>query len=1627
MKKKKLFLGLSVLAGAVVLASCTVSQDNSTTTSKTNESTTTTTVAEKNYTVTWKNDDGSVIKTDTVKEGTVASYDGATPTKASDAEYSYTFKSWDKELSAVNADVVYTVVYELTKNKYTYAFYDEDGTTELKKETVEYGTQISAPSNPEKPDTTEDDFTFDGWYDAKTGGNKVTSFSTITGNVTYYARYTSEKNKYTYTFYDEDGTSVLGTDNVAYGTQIEAPTNPTKTADDDYVYIFAGWYDAKEGGNKVESFGTVSGNVSYYARYTQKAACTITFYNEDGTDVLDTKKIAEGAQIVAPTDPAKQEDDDFAYSFDGWYDAATGGNKVTSFGTASGNKSYYARFNNVAKYYVIFYAEDGVTPLDSKKVAEGTQIVAPNNPTKAADAEYIYTFDAWYDAATGGNKVTEFGTVDGPKTYYARFNKALKITVSFVVDGTSYGEPQVIATGSKATKPANPIKSGFDFKYWTLDGTTAFDFNTELTSNTELTAYFEETTDIKEGFGEGFTSWEALVTASGATANSDENYILPKAVTIGNYSFAIVSDKTRVNKNYVSYSTQKGAITITLKSKGKLFLEGTWGSKNNGGKVYLKNGSTAVYTSESYPASMTQVIDFSQELSAGTYVLNSDATITITKLYFAREANYADVTFSTEYGTAPAPRRLEQGDKLGEIADLYQDGYVFLGWYDAETGGNKVTADTVINETKTIYAQWKVYDPNDYVTISFDETTVGTRTPVTKEKGETFSELEDLTKDGYAFKGWYTDASFNTPFNKNAAINSNVTLYAKFVKILTITFKYSDDTIIDTLKIEEGESIASSNAPQVKYIPSKTFDHWTTNGTDTFDFENTTITSDLVLTAIYIDRVDTGHVEVITSSGYLESLYAEFLQYGEATEYKAYVKSGTGNYTKLDDQLIRKYKSVDNTYNYYRVDAVGLKAGTYTLKIVPYLNNAEDTDAATEIDNLVVTAHDRSGFGFVNGSSSGAYNDDGTLKSNARVFYVTNSNKDTVETTAIESKQTVTVNGVQNIIAAMKSQKGISDPVCIRFIGNILDPANMPKGDLYIDGVQNLTIEGVGNDATMNGFGIVIKGSSNVEIRNVGFMNCDSDEGDDCGLQQDNDHVWVHNCDFFYGSKGSDADQSKGDGALDTKKSTYVTHSYNHFFDCGKCNLQGMTSETTSNYITYHHNWYDHSDSRHPRIRTCTVHIYNNYFDGNAKYGVGMTLGGSAFVENNYFRSTATMKPMLDNKQGTDAKGDGTFDDATGGMIKSYGNTFDGNVSYITQKDNATSFDAYEASSRDEQVPSTYKALAGGSTYNNFDTNSSIMYTYTVETAEDAKNTVTKYAGRVQGGDLKWEFNNLVDDPDYAVNTALKAALVSYSSRLLSVQSIGEQSSGGSGSTDPIPSTSDVDTVNELISSTALTASKSELKQVMDSYNALTTDQQATIADPDKYNSICAKYVELVIDEIPTTITVSDISKVTAARTAFDALTTTQKGLVTNSTKLTAAEEAVSGLDTGAIDDYTTTDFSTWTITGTTTSTTDGVTGDLSTSNKITLVSSFMLSSLTKISANVNVSDKGTTKFIFYTSTDGTNWTQCAELSSSSNGDKTITGTANVSGPVYVKIEMTCSKGPGNAKTTSLKSVSFNK
>ena len=522
--------------------------------------------------------------------------------------------------------------------------------------------------------------------------------------------------------------------------------------------------------------------------------------------------------------------------------------------------------------------------------------------------------------------------------------------------------------------------------------------------------------------------------------------------------------------------------------------------------------------------------------------------------------------------------------------------------------------------------------------------------------------------------------------------------------------------------------------------------------------------------------VTKGDVAISKSAGWFESGYVEWTPTNGATGYNVYYKATDVNsYTKVDAMLVRNYGS------YFRADVVGLPAGSYDIKVVAVKGNSEL--GAASVAQIKTKAYSRQGFAFApssvtGGKGIGAYNDNGSLKSGAVVLYLTEKNKKTVTMDVVTSTKgtTTACTGISAILKAM--QKGLENrPVCIRIIGKVtIDGINesgdtnnlLLKASNESSPIQNITIEGIGNDATCYGWGIRGLRTRSIEVRNLGLMLW----GDDgLAFETANYNIWIHHNDIFYGAEGSDADQVKGDGSMDLKNdSKYMTISYNHFFDSGKMSLCGMKSETGPNYISYDHNWFDHSDSRHPRIRTMSVHVWNNYYDGVSKYGVGVTYGASAFVEANYFRNCD--KPMLSSKQGTDALGEGSFSGENGGIIKSYNNVFaekSGKFSYITYQTNKTSFDAYEAASRNEQVPSSIKTVAGGTPYDNFDTNNSLMYTYKADDPANVPAIVTANAGRLDGGDLKWKFNNSTDDASYSINTQLKNAINGYTSKLVSV------------------------------------------------------------------------------------------------------------------------------------------------------------------------------------------------------------------------------------------------------------------
>ncbi len=535
------------------------------------------------------------------------------------------------------------------------------------------------------------------------------------------------------------------------------------------------------------------------------------------------------------------------------------------------------------------------------------------------------------------------------------------------------------------------------------------------------------------------------------------------------------------------------------------------------------------------------------------------------------------------------------------------------------------------------------------------------------------------------------------------------------------------------------------------------------------------------LLAINVVEVKAGTREIIFTecAGYEEGAYAKWEPVSGADGYLAYISMDCESFCAIDNELIRYYDS------YIRVDEVGLLPGEYYIRV--YAVVIDETGVGNIIakgvtKKLTVTGYDRSGFAFSKdagslGTGSGAYKDDGTLRKDAQVIYVT---KDTAKTcTAVVNGAKYT--GFQTILDAKKTYSKVDDSALdFRIIGCVkaedMDHLTNANNGLQVRGAEeycplNVTIEGIGEDATIHGFGIAIRNSGNVEVRNLGILNY---LNDGLNIYSKNCNIWAHDLDISYGQIGVDADQIKGDGAIDvTQTSTYVTVSYVHFIDTGKTSLCGV-DETEEFTATYHHNWFDHSDQRHPLIRLGSVHVYNNYFDGNAMYGVQVDAGSSAFVESNYFNGCRY--PMLSTNQGTKMLGKEAEEGSTGGMIKACNNVVVGAKSLIYANTttgatamNAKDFDAVVTLSRNTKVSSGFITAYGKMPYNNFDTVYDIGVDESdIDAPENVPVIVREKAGRLNGGDFLWEFAAGMEKVS-VVDENLRAAIEGYESKVVSI------------------------------------------------------------------------------------------------------------------------------------------------------------------------------------------------------------------------------------------------------------------
>ncbi|MDR1220885.1 MAG: InlB B-repeat-containing protein [Treponema sp.] len=273
---------------------------------------------------------------------------------------------------------------------YTVTFNADGGTPATQTRTVNGRGSVgsSMPSNP-----TKSGYTFGGWYTSRNGGgSQFTSSTTVTANITVYAKWTAQT-QYTVTYNANQGSGTTPssqTVNAGSSVTLASGSGLTKSG-----YTFSGWNTNASGTGTsyaANSSYTVTATITLYAKWTAQAQYTVTFNADGGSftggSATQTQTALIGGSVGSsmPSNPTKS-----GYTFGGWYTSTGGGgSQFTSSTTVTGNITVYANWTAASLPSDLSLAES-LTWIASNAMEGGDYTIALKNNETIAPKTLSYS------------------------------------------------------------------------------------------------------------------------------------------------------------------------------------------------------------------------------------------------------------------------------------------------------------------------------------------------------------------------------------------------------------------------------------------------------------------------------------------------------------------------------------------------------------------------------------------------------------------------------------------------------------------------------------------------------------------------------------------------------------------------------------------------------------------------------------------------------------------------------------------------------------------------------------------------------------------------------------------------------------------------------------------------------------------------------------------------------------------------------------------------------------------------------------------------------------------------------------------------------------------------------------
>lgn len=443
-------------------------------------------------------------------------------------------------------------------------------------------------------------------------------------------------------------------------------------------------------------------------------------------------------------------------------------------------------------------------------------VAVPVNPGRTG-----YTFNSWNDTipAIFGESNLGFMAVWTINTYNVTFNSNSGSAVA----------SQAIDYNLKASAPAEPTRAGHTFAGWFTDSelTNPYDFDTPVTGDVALFAKWNI-----NSYTVSFNSNEGTsVAAQSVVYNTKAT--MPANPTMTGYSFAGWYSDEGLTTQYDFDTLVTDTITLYAKWNINYYVVSF---APNGGS-YVEPQSIAYNTLVSKPANPTRTGYtfkgwYTDAELTSSYNFNTPVTEEIA-LFAKWSINSYRVSFNTNGGTSISYQTVVYNTKVTVPAEPTKTGYTFAGWYTTSSLTTEYDFDTLVTGTKTLYAKWNI---NSY-TITFNSNGGPSVASQTKNYN-TKVDKPNVSRTGYTFGGWYTDAALTTSYDFNTPVTANLTLYAKWnIIYCTVDFVSNCGTVVASQRIAYG---SKANRPNVTLSkPNYTFVNWYTNNnyTQVFDFD----------------------------------------------------------------------------------------------------------------------------------------------------------------------------------------------------------------------------------------------------------------------------------------------------------------------------------------------------------------------------------------------------------------------------------------------------------------------------------------------------------------------------------------------------------------------------------------------------------------------------------------------------------------------------------------------------------------------------------------------------------------------------------------------------------------------